>query len=99
MTKEHIASYLDKRKVVVSYTGISAETIVSCDTLALAFRTERLRLDRPQGTEWALTAGTAWQDAEIDTGANISGAFLVQPSCSLVLEFLLLSLRKERLKT
>jgi hypothetical protein len=83
---------------MVSYTGISTEAIVSCNTLALAFRTERLRLDRSQGTEWTLTAGTAWQDAEIDTGANIRGAFLVQPPCSLVLELLLLSLRKERLK-
>jgi hypothetical protein len=83
---------------MVSYTGISTETIVSCNSLALAFRTERLCLDRSQGTEWTLTGGAAWQDAEIDTGANISGAFLVQPPCSLVLEFLLLSLRKERLK-
>jgi len=73
------------------------DAIVSRESIALAFRAERLGLDCTQGTEWTLNRA-ARQDAEIDTHANISGAFLVQPPCSLILELLLLSLRKERLK-
>jgi len=81
---------------MLSETGISTDTIINWDSIALAFGAERFGLNT-QGTEWAL-GRAARQDAEIDARANISGALLIQPPCSLVLELLLLGLRKERLK-
>ena len=75
------------------YLGIPNHAIVGSKPIAFAFRAKRFRFDGTQSAEWVLGRRSR-KNAKVDASpvAKAGRAFLIEPSRSLILDFLLLCL-------